>query len=854
MQRASRLPLKIVLCALAFGRLCSDIRADEGPTSAEGPQAGHIASNPGDEFPRSAGPIRAATADSNDSEADGNAIRLVQETSPAPLSPAPEPFLPSPTAPPAARSLAASVFGSRDVALSLLSQTRRSRARGAAVDVILGEESLFRATTDAGSLLGKSPSATGVISKERSPIITNPRVRGSQVGQLLASGSYWFPARPDLDTLLSKIDSRIIQNMIVFKGPYSARYGPAFNFIDVDLLPSPRFANGYETHGSTSLEYKTNGAQFYGRQTVWGGDADWGFRVGYGHRTGSDYEAGNGTKFPSSYKSRDFDVALGYDPSPDSRIEFNYLRLDQTDVEVPTQLLDIEFLVTDAYELKYVLVNQEHFDRLGLDVWYNATRTKGNANSPGKQRVIPFLAVNNITETADAKNSSTGYNLALSWGDADRAELTLGTDLRYLTQQANAFVLFPGQTIPFIDGNNATPEINLPIPPAHWANPGLFAELTKRVSDPLFVRAGARLDFVNANAARRVNEADGAGGPGAGFGPNGEFPFNYNPTGQNENILLPDGTIIPNVPSQPVDIADLLNGNLNQNFALGAFFLTGEYALDDHWTATGGFGFAMRAPTMAELYPLQYTATVLPQQSFSVLFGNPNLKAERRYQIDLGLNRSNSRLRGGVNGFFAWIENYITYDSLIPTAFFYQYTNTDLATLAGFDMYAEYDVASCLTAFGTAKYVEGRDLSRNSNGLFGFTMNTTRSEITNRDHEPLPAIPPLEGRVGLRLHPAGPRQNWGVEFSSRIVNHQYQIATSLNELPTPGFTTYDIRGYWKPTQAWTLIVGFENLTDKNYLEHLDPHGRVETFFPPPASLGLVYRPGFNAYFSAELVY
>ena len=69
----------------------------------------------------------------------------------------------------------------------------------------------------------------------------------------------------DLDTMLSKIDSRIIDNMIVVKGPYSSRYGPGFDFVDVQLLDAPRFMDGFQSRGSSSVDYKTNGEQWYGR-------------------------------------------------------------------------------------------------------------------------------------------------------------------------------------------------------------------------------------------------------------------------------------------------------------------------------------------------------------------------------------------------------------------------------------------------------------------------------------------------------------------------------------------------------------------------------------------------------------
>jgi hypothetical protein len=194
--------------------------------------------------------------------------RMLQDVQ-DPLAPVPTRFDTGAQLPQSASQFAASVFGTRGVSESLLSQNRRVRSRALTADVVFGAESKFRASTDAGNLLGKSQRTLGVRGNERSPIITDTRIRGSHVGQLLASGSYWFPARPDLDTLLSKIDSRIVEDMIVIKGPYAARYGPGFNFIDIALERSPRYA-GYESHGS-SIEYKTNGDQWYGRQTVWGG-------------------------------------------------------------------------------------------------------------------------------------------------------------------------------------------------------------------------------------------------------------------------------------------------------------------------------------------------------------------------------------------------------------------------------------------------------------------------------------------------------------------------------------------------------------------------------------------------------
>ncbi|HUG92261.1 MAG TPA: hypothetical protein VML55_15580, partial [Planctomycetaceae bacterium] len=223
----------------------------------------------------------AAPADSDD-DVPVHAAGLQQPLEPVPAPPSI--LAPATLAPPESQRLAAAIFGTDGLRRSLLAEARQQRATGPSTDVLLGGEGRFRATTDAGSLLGKSTSALGVATQSRTPIVTDPRVRASRTGPLLASGSYWFPARQDLDTLLSKIDSRIVEDMIVIKGPYAVRYGPGFDFIDFELLGSPRYECGYETHGSTSFDYQTNGEQWYGRQSFWGGDANWGYRVGSGHR------------------------------------------------------------------------------------------------------------------------------------------------------------------------------------------------------------------------------------------------------------------------------------------------------------------------------------------------------------------------------------------------------------------------------------------------------------------------------------------------------------------------------------------------------------------------------------------
>ena len=325
-----------------------------------------------------------------------------------------------------------------------LSAKRRPLALSPGANATFSAEARGRKTSDIGHLLQESKSTQGISIQRRTPIINDTRIRGQRTGQVLASGSYWGPARMDLDTMMSKIDSRLIDDAILVKGPYAARYGPGFRFVDLDLKRSPRFQNGFQTQGSTSLTYNTNGQRFYGRQTVEGGSDDFGFLFSYGHQTGNDFETGlNDFSIPSSFKSRDVFGVIGKDISPYESLELHILRLDQTDLEFPGTVFDLNFLVTDGYELTYRNSAPLFADQFEAEIWYNRTRFEGDTFRDGKRRQIPSLqfSLDSVSgfdggAITDGDALSGGYRLISSF-DIGQGQLALGTDLNLINQELN---------------------------------------------------------------------------------------------------------------------------------------------------------------------------------------------------------------------------------------------------------------------------------------------------------------------------------------------------------------------------------------------------------------------------------
>ena len=700
--------------------------------------------------------------------------------------------------------------------LASLNTQRQAIARVPSSSAVLGLESNVLVTTDTGNLLSRSNSILGVQSEHRTPVVTFNSARGQHVGQQLGSGSYWFPARQDLDTLLSKLDSRTIQDVIVIKGPYSSLYGPAFSFYDVELLDAPRFPNGGEMHYNTAMDWKQNGDQWYGRQTVWGGGPNYGFRIGYGERAGSDYETGQSSfEMPTSYHSRDWDAALGWNFGSGQRIDFHYLRLDQTDVEFPGQIYDLRYLVTDAYELEYVNECPGWSDLVAVEGWYNRTRFEGDNLGAGKRRQIPglsnisvplgpFVGVGDFTGMTDVDATSTGYTAAATWGCLDCNYVTLGSDLRFLKQNLNEIngisniVGLP----PFFPTEISFP--NNPIPKARSANPGLFAEQGVAAAPDLNIRMGARVDFVSADA---------------------------NPTRS--------GLIETSVGS-----------DLSRDFFLFSGYLSAERQIDQHWAFNAGAGYAERPPTMTELYADNPFIAVLPQLAVTRVIGNPNLRESGMWQVDAGLTADYPNLRGGVHAFYSWVNDYITYDFLDDIGLgSFNPVNTDLATLVGGELYGEYDINCSWTAFATMSYVQAKDRTRaDSIGSVRRSLApaTTRSGSLATE-EALAVIAPLRSRAGVRWHEACEVPGWALEFVAEMVDDQDRFASTLTERATPGFTLFHIRGYKRVTDGLLATIGVDNIGNRFYQEHFDPR------FRPGTNLG-VFQPGITFYTGFDWTY
>lgn len=742
---------------------------------------------------------------------------------------------------------------------------------GPAANAISSANIAAQPYSDLGAILNSVDSSTGVELQRRNAIIADPKIRGYRSGQYLSYGDHalYTPARLDLDTAISKYDAGSIRDVVVIKGPYSTRYGPGFAFLDIVTFDSPR-ATGccdWELHGRTSVNYQTNGQRWSGLQSIEYGARDWGFQLTYNILTGNDYHApGYASRpdgidlVPGSYNSNNFNFALGFDLSPNASVELKALRIFQRDLEFPGMYFDVDRLDTEAYAVRFKVKENPYFDLMTTDIWYNYTVVDGSTSQGYKQsflsRFLPGpsgFGLTPINDPALATNpnyfavpggylpllqdqsrthigeNTIGWRSAFTWGPKECLNVTAGFDFAYIGQSVTENIRINQPPLPNgqypIATLNGAPQLNqnLGLPNGRSYNPGLFLESNLPVGDRLTFHAGARGDYVRTTSDPRLI------------------------TG---NIDIFGGVQIPGVVIDPTQVNPAIfstnpfDDSLNRNFGLGMAFLSSEYKFDDCLTGLLGFGYAMRAPTLYELYATGPFVAVL-QPGFNRLIGDPRLDPEKLKQLDAGLRFDYSWVKGSLNAFYAWVDDYITFDLNKAGTGITQvvYSNTDRATLAGGEGYVQVEANSWLTPFAAMSYVQGRDLTHRDNRRFA-TLQSSRRNGT--ETEPLPNIPPLEMRYGVRLHQSiepGQTPKYSVEIGARSVFNQGLYAASLNELPTGGFTIVDIRGLWQVTDKWLVTAGVENVGDVFYREHLDPRAG-----------DLYFRPGISFYFGTQLKY
>ena len=231
--------------------------------------------------------------------------------------------------------------------------------------------------------------------------------------------------------------------------------------------------------------------------------------------------------------------------------------------------------------------------------------------------------------------------------------------------------------------------------------------------------------------------------------------------------------------------------------------------LNDVLTAHGQYAAGFRAPP----YSAVNTGFTSLRGGYTTL-PNPELRAERSDNLELGLRADLDRVSLGATVFSNWYDGFIELTSLGENPgtrlLEFRSENLEAATIRGVELRAEAHPSASVTLRGSYARIEGVEVLQDA-------ATPALAEST-----PLGSVAPNEGVVGLRY--ARPSGRWGQEVSVRLV--ESAVGRHDEDFFEPdGYAVVDLVGFASLGESLTLRFGLLNLTGAKYFEWWSVRGR-----------------------------
>ena len=231
--------------------------------------------------------------------------------------------------------------------------------------------------------------------------------------------------------------------------------------------------------------------------------------------------------------------------------------------------------------------------------------------------------------------------------------------------------------------------------------------------------------------------------------------------------------------------------------------------LNDTLTLHGQYAAGFRAPP----YSAVNTGFTSLRGGYTTL-PNPDLRAERSDNLELGVRAGLDRASIGATVFSNWYDGFIELKTLgenpANRLLEFRSENLEAARISGLELRAEAWLGVGVTLRGSYARIEGVEIVQDA-------ATAAIAEST-----PLGSVAPNEGVIGLRY--ARPSGRWGQELSVRLVE---SAAGRHDEdwFEPDGYAVVDLVGFLSLAESFTLRFGLLNLTDAKYFEWWNVRGR-----------------------------
>ncbi|AMC12070.1 hypothetical protein Lupro_12720 [Lutibacter profundi] len=436
-----------------------------------------------------------------------------------------------------------------------------------------------------------------------------------------------------MDPITTHVIPEEIEKIEIVKGPFTVRFGQNFGGI-INLVTKTPDRNKLGVHGSIEGGYETNGNNLVSGASVIfvGKKVDLNFNGSY--RDFGDYTDGNGIEVPSSFRTTDYSIKVGVNPTDNQRLQFSWRQSFSRDIDhagLPMDSpYDDSYLTGIDYKINEL---SEKISSFTVKVFYSyVDHLMTNEGRPTFMMVDAATPVESWTYGGKAE-------LVLSL--SDNSKLYTGIDANIIDRKGNRtriVKMMNGMVLP-----NPMTFYDKVWQDANLDDIGLFAEGKFKIEDYTTLTTGVRADFI----------ATSLDDPAANF------------------EALYGGAI-----------NDKTETNISANISV-------KYQKNGFQTQLA-FGRGVRTASMVERYINHFNVGVDPYE----YVGNPNLKPEVNNQIELSFFKNFKNIFIGASFFHSFLEDYITavvtdiprvYMPTTPPTVTKQFINVDKASQTGFE-------------------------------------------------------------------------------------------------------------------------------------------------------------------------
>ncbi|WP_417620123.1 TonB-dependent receptor plug domain-containing protein, partial [Oceanihabitans sediminis] len=477
----------------------------------------------------------------------------------------------------------------------------------------------------------------------------DPSFRAAQYEQLniqYDGGTKAMHACPNrMDPITTHIIPEEIAKIEIIKGPYTVRYGATFGGI-VNLVTQKPDYEDHGLHGKVSAGYESNGNSLVNLVQLQYIQDKYDIVANAGYRDFGNYEGGNGVEIPSSFRSTDYGIKMGYNFTDDQRLQAHWRQSFGRDVKHAALMMDTDYDNSSILSLDYKLDNiGEIAQSLTAKAYYSfVDHLMTNDGRPS------FM----MTESASTVEATTiGGKLELNWIPVEKLQVFSGLDAMHIARDGGRTRL-----VKRMNGNT------LPMPmtfndkvwqDSYITDLGVFTEAKYNINSKNIFTVGLRYDYVTSDIQD----------------PEADFAARYDLEKRTEHNI--GGTVS-------------IKNRVSDNFTIEA-----------------AYGRGIRSANMIERYINHFSVGQDPYE----YLGNPNLKAEVNNQFEIGF-KGREPLKNGLNSFkyetsfyYSFFENYIVgvVDPTITRKFMPMaqpqhvkvFQNIEEAYKAGFEAMAQVD-------------------------------------------------------------------------------------------------------------------------------------------------------------------